>query len=401
MATSLTSGPTSDLSTGLAPNLDLPRGAGRRLRHAYGFDDVALVPGTLTVDPEATDLSWQLGPHRLALPIIASAMDGVVDTTFAIALGKAGGLAVLNLEGLQTRYDHPEEQLALIAEAQASEVTALLQQLYRAPMRDDLVARRIHEVKAAGVLVAVSSTPANAARLGKVAAAAGADIFVVQSTVSTVRYRTSGVSLDLARLCKEMSIPVVVGNCVSFSAALELLQTGISGLLVGVGPGAACTSREVLGVGVPQVTATMDCSEARDLFYRETGRYVPIITDGGMRTGGDVNKALASGADAVMLGSPFAQTSEAPGRGHHWGMATPHGALPRGTRIRVGISGSLDTVLFGPTSRTDGTQNLVGAIRTCMGVCGASTISEMHDVEMVIAPSIKTEGKLWQLAGAK
>lgn len=401
MATSLTSGPTSDLSTGRAPNLDMPRGAGRRLRHAYGFDDVALVPGTLTVDPDATDLSWQLGPHRLALPIIASAMDGVVDTTFAIALGKAGGLAVLNLEGLQTRYERPEEQLALIAEAQASDVTALLQQLYRAPMRDDLVARRISEVKAAGVLCAVSSTPANAARLGRVAAAAGADIFVVQSTVSTVRYKTSGVALDLARLCAEMPIPVVVGNCVSFSAALELLQTGISGLLVGVGPGAACTSREVLGVGVPQVTATMDCSEARDLFYRETGRYIPIITDGGMRTGGDVNKALASGADAVMLGSPFAQTSEAPGRGHHWGMATPHGALPRGTRIRVGVSGSLETVLFGPTSRTDGTQNLVGAIRTCMGVCGASTISEMHDVEMVIAPSIKTEGKLWQLAGAK
>ena len=401
MATSLTSGPTSDLSTGRVPSLDMPRGAARRLRHAYGFDDVALVPGTLTVDPDATDLSWQLGPHRLALPILASAMDGVVDTTFAIALGKAGGLAVLNLEGLQTRYDHPEEQLALIAEAQASDVTALLQQLYRAPMRDELVARRIGEVKAAGVLCAVSATPANAARLGRLAAAAGADIFVVQSTVSTVRYKTSGAALDLARLCAEMPIPVVVGNCVSFSAALELLQTGISGLLVGVGPGAACTSREVLGVGVPQVTATMDCSEARDLFYRETGRYVPIITDGGMRTGGDVNKALASGADAVMIGSPFAQTSEAPGRGHHWGMATPHGALPRGTRIRVGVSGSLDTLLFGPTSRTDGTQNLVGAIRTCMGVCGASTISEMHDVEMVIAPSIKTEGKLWQLAGAK
>ncbi|MGE3272716.1 MAG: GuaB3 family IMP dehydrogenase-related protein [Chloroflexota bacterium] len=401
MATSLSNSLSADLSANLSPDLERPRGAGRRLRHAYGFDDVALVPGTLTVDPDETDLSWNLGPHKLGLPILASAMDGVVDPSFAIAMGKAGGLAVLNLEGLQTRYDNPSEQLALIAEAPAADVTALLQQLYRAPMRDDLVARRIAEIKAAGVLAAVSSTPANAARLGQVAAAAGADIFVVQSTVSTVRYRTSGTSLDLARLCAELPIPVVVGNCVSFAAALELLQTGVSGLLVGVGPGAACTSREVLGVGVPQVTATIDCSEARDLYYRETGRYVPIITDGGMRTGGDVNKALASGADAVMLGSPFAQTAEAPGRGHHWGMATPHGALPRGTRIRVGISGTLDQVLFGPTSRTDGTQNLVGAIRTCMGVCGATTISEMHDVEMVIAPSIKTEGKLWQLAGAK
>lgn len=401
MATSLTSGPTSNLSSLRTADRTIPNGSGRRLRHAYGFDDVALVPGTLTVDPELIDLSWQLGPHRLALPILASAMDGVVDAAFATTMGKAGGLAVLNLEGIQTRYDHPEEQLAQIAEAPASEVTALLQYLYRAPMRDDLVARRVQEIKAAGVLAAVSATPATAVRLGQIAAAAGADIFVVQSTVSTVRYRTRGESLDLARLCEELPIPVVVGNCVSFSAALELLQTGVSGLLVGVGPGAACTSREVLGVGVPQVTATIDCSEARDLFYRETGRYIPIITDGGMRTGGDINKALASGADAVMLGSPFAQTAEAPGRGHHWGMATPHGALPRGTRIRVGVSGTLEQVLFGPTSRTDGTQNLVGAIRTCMGVCGASSIAEFHDVEMVIAPSIKTEGKLWQLAGAK
>ena len=397
MATRLTESLTAELTA----DLDRPRGSGRRLRHAYGFDDVALVPGSLTVDPEDTDLSWQLGPHRLGLPVLASAMDGVVDPSFAIALGRVGGLAVLNLEGLQTRYDRPEEQLAAITEASKDEVTALLQELYRAPLRDDLVAQRVAEIKAGGVLAAVSSTPANAARLGQVAAAAGADIFIVQSTVSTVRYRTRGESLDLARLCAELPIPVVVGNCVSFSAALELMQTGVSGLLIGVGPGSACTSREVLGVGVPQVTATIDTSEARDLYYRETGRYVPIITDGGMRTGGDVCKAIAAGADAVMLGSPFAQTAEAPGRGNHWGMATPHGALPRGTRIRVGVNGSLDQLLFGPTSRTDGTQNLVGALRTCMGVCGASTLSEMHDVEMVIAPSIKTEGKIWQLAGAK
>jgi IMP dehydrogenase len=392
---------SSSLSADLTANLDFPRSSGRRLRHAYGFDDVALVPGSLTVDPEDTDLSWELGPHRLSLPILASAMDGVVDPTFAVALGQAGGLAVLNLEGLQTRYERPSEQLAEIAEAPAGEVTALLQRLYRAPLRDELVARRIREIKAGGVLAAVSSTPANAARLGRIAAEAGADVFIVQSTVSTARYRTRGESLDLVRLCAELPIPVVVGNCVSFSAALELMQTGVAGLLIGVGPGSACTSREVLGVGVPQVTATIDTSEARDLYYRETGRYVPIITDGGMRTGGDVCKAIASGADAVMLGSPFAQTAEAPGRGNHWGMATPHGALPRGTRVKVGVSGTLEQILFGPTSRTDGTQNLVGALRTCMGVCGASTIGEMHEVEMVIAPSIKTEGKVWQLAGAK
>ncbi len=375
--------------------------AGGRLRHAYGFDDVALVPGTSAVDPADVDLSWTLGPHHLALPMLASAMDGVVDPAFAAALGRLGGLAVLNLEGLQARYERPEEPLGRINEAPADAVTALLQQLYQAPIRDDLVARRVAEVKAAGVLIAVSATPALAERIGPIAAEAGADVFVVQSTVTTARFRTSssGSHLDFNRFCAELPLPVVVGNCVSFSAALELMQTGIAGLLVGVGPGAACTSREVLGIGVPQVTATMDCSEARDLYHRETGRYVPIITDGGMRTGGDVCKAIASGADAVMLGSPFAQTAEAPGKGHHWGMATPHGALPRGIRIRVGVRGSLEQVLFGPTSRTDGTHNLIGALRTCMGVCGAMTIAEMHEAEMVIAPSIKTEGKLWQLAG--
>jgi IMP dehydrogenase len=377
------------------------RAAGGRIRHAYGFDDVALVPGTLTVDPGEVDVSWRLGPHRLELPIIASAMDGVVDPTFAVKLGRAGGLAVLNLEGLQTRYERPAEQLAEIAQAPADQVTALMQSLYQAPIREDLVAARVREIKDGGVLAAVSATPPRAERLGPVAAEAGVDIFVVQSTVTTARFRSSGNHLEFNRFCRQMSVPVVVGNCVSFSASLELMQTGIAGLLIGVGPGAACTSREVLGIGVPQVTATLDCAAARDLYYRQSGRYVPIITDGGMRTGGDVCKAIASGADAVMLGSPFAQTAEAPGRGHHWGMATPHGALPRGTRIRVGVNGTLEQVLFGPTSRTDGTQNLVGALRTCMGVCGAVNIGEMHDVEMVIAPAIKTEGKLWQLAGAK
>ena len=316
---------------------------------------MAIVPGSVTVDPAEVDCSWQLGGHRLALPLMAAAMDAVVDTGFAATLGRLGGLAVLNLEGLQTRYERPVDVLAEIAEAPPDEVTALMQRLYQAPMREDLIGRRIGEIKAAGVPAAASATPVNAERLGRLAAEARVDVFVVQSTVTTARFRsTSGPQLSFARFCREIPVPVVVGNCVSYEAASELMETGISGLLVGVGPGAACTSREVLGIGVPQVTATIDCAAARDAFHERTGRYVPIITDGGMRTGGDICKAFASGADAVMLGSPFAQCEEAPGRGHHWGMATPHGALPRGTRIRVGVRSSLERTLFGPTSRPTG-----------------------------------------------
>ena len=373
-----------------------------RLRPAYSFDDVAIAPGIETLHPDDVDLSWLLGTHRLAIPFIASAMDGVVDVPVAVALSKLGGLAVLNLEGLQTRYERPGEPLAEIAQASRESATELMQRLYQAPIRDDLVARRIEEIKSAGGVAAVSATPSLADRLGPVAADAGVDVFVVQSTVTSRRFRShdGAPPLDFARLCSTLRVPVVVGNCVGFGAARELMETGIAGLLVGVGPGAACTSREVLGIGVPQVTATMDCAAARDAFYARTGRYVPIVTDGGMRTGGDVCKAFASGADAVMIGSPFAQAVEAPGRGHHWGMATPHAGLPRGTRIKVGVNGSLEQILFGPTSLTNGTQNLVGALRTCMGVCGAATLREMHSVEMVIAPAIKTEGKSWQLAGA-
>ena len=373
-----------------------------RLRPAYGFDDVAIVPGVETLHPDDVDLSWSLANHRFAIPFIASAMDGVVDVPFAIALAKLGGLAVLNLEGLQTRYERPEEVLAEIAAAPREGATELMQALYQAPIRDELVGRRVAEIKAGGAVAAVSATPSLAERLGPLAAEAGADIFFVQSTVTSRRFRSHNGTppLDFSRFCRALRVPVVVGNCVGFAAALELMETGIAGLLVGVGPGAACTSREVLGIGVPQVTATMDCAAARDTFQARTGRYVPIVTDGGMRTGGDVCKAFASGADAVMIGSPFAQAAEAPGHGHHWGMATPHAGLPRGTRIRVGVSGSLEQILFGPTSLTNGTQNLVGALRTCMGVCGAATLQNMHAVEMVIAPAIKTEGKSWQLAGA-
>lgn len=393
---------TGSVLEAVRSGLESERLAGiKQLRQAYGFDDVAIVPGDVTVDPAEVNCSWQLGRHRLELPVLAAAMDGVVNPEQAVRLGRLGGLAVLNLEGLQTRYERPWEVLAQITEAPPQEVTGLMQGLYQAPLREDLIGRRIGEIKAEGVLAAASATPTNAERLGRLAVEAGVDFFVVQSTVSTARFRsTSGPTLSFARLCAELPVPVIVGNCVSFTAALELMETGIAGLLVGVGPGAACTSREVLGIGVPQVTATLDCASARDTFQHQTGRYVPIITDGGMRTGGDICKAFASGADAVMLGAPFAQCAEAPGQGHHWGMATPHGALPRGTRIRVGVRSTLEKTLFGPTSRSDGTENFIGALKTCMGVCGASYLREFHQAEMIVAPAIKTEGKRWQLSGA-
>ena len=371
----------------------------KELRYAYGFDEVALVPGDVTINPDQTNIDFQLGDLTFSLPILAAAMDGVVDPQFAILLGKAGGLAVLNLEGLQTRYENPDKVLAEIAEAPANEVTALLQRIYTAPIRENLVGERIETIKGSGIACAVSVTPANTKRLAPLAVEAGIDVLVVQSTVTTARHISKSYrGLIFSELCQEVPVPVVVGNAVSYGAALELMQMGIAGLLVGVGPGAACTTREVLGVGVPQVTATMDCAAARDYHYRATGRYVSIITDGGLRNGGDICKAIASGADGVMLGSMVAQAQEAPGRGYHWGMATFHGALPRGTRVHVGISGTLEQILFGPTSRTDGTQNLVGALRTAMGVCGALNIKEMQHTEMVIAPSIKTEGKYAQLA---
>ncbi|MCL5960262.1 MAG: GuaB3 family IMP dehydrogenase-related protein [Chloroflexi bacterium] len=377
-------------------------GSTRTLRRAYGFDEVALVPGAVSVNPEDVDLSWRIGELTFPVPLVASAMDAVVDPQMAVSFSKLGGLAVVNLEGLQTRYESPSEPLYAIASASPQEATAVIQQAYQSPIKPHLIAERIQEIKHGGGIAAISCTPVNAERFGPIAVEAGADMFVVASTVTTARHVSrSKQELSFERFCSSMSIPVMVGNCVSYQAAIELMRTGIHALLIGVGPGAACTSREVLGVGVPQVTATMDCAAARDDFYQETGRYVPIITDGGMRTGGDICKALAAGADAVMLGSPLAQSQEAPGRGYHWGMATPHPGLPRGTRIRVGVSGSLQQILFGPTSRTDGTHNLVGAMRTCMGVCGASSIKEMHSTEIIVAPAIATEGKIWQLTGAK
>jgi len=371
----------------------------KQLRRAYGFDEVAIVPGDVTINPDQTNTDLKIEDLTLSIPIIASAMDAVTDVNFAILMSKLGGLAVLHLEGVQTRYEQPEAILSEITQASDAEITPLLQKVYSQPIKENLVGKRIQAIKKAGTLCAVSVTPANTKRLSPVAAEAGADILAIQSTVTTARHTSKSYrGLVFSELRKSVPLPIIVGNCVSYSACLELMRTGISGVLVGVGPGAACTTREVLGVGVPQITATIDCAAARDEYQRESGRYVPIITDGGFRKGGDLCKALAAGADAVMLGSVLAQAKEAPGMGYHWGMSHPHPALPRGTRIKVGISGSLEQILFGPASVTDGSQNLVGAIRTAMGVCGAFTIPEMHQAEMVIAPAITTEGKFWQLS---
>jgi IMP dehydrogenase len=374
-------------------------GRGRKARRAYGFDEIALVPGEITINPAEVDTSWEIGNLKFNIPIIAAAMDGVVDVRFAIAMGKLGGLAVLNLEGVQTRYENPDEVLDQISTATPEEATKLVQGLYVQPVKEELIAKRIREIKAAKVPAIVSSIPQKAERYGKIAEDAGADIFIVQSTVTTVQHvSTQYEVLDFGKFCSRMKIPVIVGNTCSYETSLDLMKTGISGLLVGIGPGAACTTRGVLGIGVPQVTATADCAAARDFFYKKTGRYIPIITDGGMNVGGDICKAFASGADAVMVGSAFARAQEAPGRGYHWGMATPHANLPRGTRIFVGTTGTLDQIMYGPAVLDDGSQNLMGALQTSMGNVGARNIREMQMTELIIAPSIKTEGKIFQSA---
>ena len=373
----------------------------RELRPAYGFDEVAIVPGDVTVNPELTDVSFAVGSFTFSHPVLAADLDAVVDARFAVAFHQFGGLAVMNLEGIQTRYQDPEEALTEILAASDAEATAIIQKVYSAPIRPDLIGERIRYIKERGAVCAVSATPASTKRLAPLAVDAGADIFVVKATVTTARHISRSVrGLILAELCEQLRAPVLVGNTVTYGATKELMETGIAGVLVGVGPGAICTTREVVGVGVPQVTATMDCAAARDEHYRQTGRYIPIITDGGMRTGGDVCKALVAGADAVMLGSIFAGAAETPGRGYSWGMSTPHSQLPRGTRIHVGMNTTLERLLFGPTSRTDGTENLVGAIHTAMGVCGAQTVQEFHEAELVVAPSIKLEGKHFQIAQA-
>ena len=371
----------------------------KELRTTYGFDEVAIVPGQVTVNPDMTNTEFCIGEHTWNIPVLASAMDAVVSPTSAVQMDRAGGMGVLNLEGLYTRYSDPYTMLEEVISAPKNDVTGLLQEVYAQPIKEELIGERVREIKNSDAFCAVSVTPQNTKKLFPAAVEAGADMLLVQSTVTTARHISkSSKGLNLVELKAALDIPVLVGNCVSYSVALELMESGIDGVLVGVGPGAACTTREVVGVGVPQVTATLECAAARQEYFKRTGRYVVVITDGGIRTGGDFCKAIVSGADAVMLGTPLAQAEEAPGRGFNWGMANPHPDLPRGTRIRVGTTGSLKQILYGPTSKTDGTQNLIGALKVAMGMCGAITLRELHQAELVIAPSIKTEGKLFQYA---
>jgi len=373
-------------------------GIGRRARRCYGFDEVALVPGAQTINPGEVDSSFKIGDRKFKVPILAAAMDGVVDVEFAVEMSKLGGIAVLNLDGVQTRYDDPDAVLEKIATASTAEATKIIQSVYTKPIKEKLISKRIRQIKAKKATAAVSCIPANAPKYAKIAYAAGADIFVVQSTVTSTKHISKAYkSLDLERFCKSQKMPVVIGNCVTYEMTLALMEAGAAGLLIGVGPGAACTTRGVLGIGVPQITATVDAAAARDFFFKKTGKYVSIITDGGMDRGGDICKALAAGADAVMIGSSFARAKEAPGRGYHWGMATSHMNLPRGTRIYVGTTGTLKDILFGPAKVDDGSQNLVGALKTSMGSLGACDMREMHCVEIIIAPSIQTEGKVFQV----
>ncbi|MEH2262181.1 GuaB3 family IMP dehydrogenase-related protein [Nostoc sp.] len=380
--------------------MEIQLGRGKTARRAYGIDEIALVPGNRTLDPSLADTKWRIGNIEREIPIIASAMDGVVDVRMAVRLSQLGALGVLNLEGIHTRYVDPEPILDRIASGGKDEFVALMQELYAEPIKPELIEKRIQEIKQQGGIAAVSATPAGASKYGEAVAKAGADLFFVQATVVSTAHLSpeSVVPLDLAEFCRSMPIPVVLGNCVTYEVTLNLLKAGAAGVLVGIGPGAACTSRGVLGVGVPQATAIADCAAARDDYYNETGNYIPIIADGGLITGGDICKCIACGADGVMIGSPFARAAEAPGRGYHWGMATPSPVLPRGTRIRVATTGSLEQILIGPAGLDDGTHNLLGALKTSMGTLGAKNIKEMQQVEVVIAPSLLTEGKVYQKA---
>lgn len=380
--------------------MDISIGRSKTARRAYGIDEIALVPGVRTLDPSLADTTWEIGGIQREIPIIASAMDGVVDVRMAVLLSELGSIGVLNLEGIQTRYEDPEPVLNRIASVGKDEFVGLMQELYSEPIKPELIKQRIKDIKAQGGIAAVSLTPLGASKYGKVVAEAAADLLFVQATVvSTAHLSPESVEpLDLASFCQEMPMPVILGNCVTYEVALNLMKAGAAGVLVGIGPGAACTSRGVLGVGVPQATATADCAAAREDYYAQTGRYVPVIADGGIITGGDICKCLACGADAVMIGSPIARAAESPGSDYHWGMATPSPVLPRGTRIRVGTTGTIKEILVGPAKLDDGTHNLLGAIKTSMGTLGAKNLKEMQQVEVVIAPSLLTEGKVYQKA---
>jgi IMP dehydrogenase len=380
--------------------VELEIGKGKTARQAYGFDDIAIVPSRRTRDPEDIDVSWELSEGlRFSLPCLASAMDGVVSPALAIEMGRLGGLAVLNLEGIQTRYENPEEILAEVATFPKEQATRRLQEIYAAPIRDDLVGKRVAQIKAAGLPAAASLTPQRVARYYRLALDAGLDLLVIQGTVVSAEHvSTRTTPLDLNRFIADAGVPVIVGGCCSYSTALHLMRTGAVGVLVGVGPGAACTTRRVLGIGVPQATAISDAAAARMRHLDETGKYVHVIADGGMRTGGDIAKAIACGADAVMIGSPIARASEAPGKGYHWGMATFHPDLPRGTRVFAGTAGTLAEILVGPAHENDGTLNLFGALRTSMATCGYENIKAFQKAEVMVAPALQTEGKALQQA---
>ena len=374
-------------------------GIGKSGRRAYGFDDIAIVPSRRTRDPEDVDISWEIDAFGFELPLMASAMDGVVSPSTAIAIGRLGGVGVLNLEGLWTRYEDPEPLLAEIAELSPEKATARMQQIYLEALKPELVSLRIREIKAAGVTACGSVTPPRAAQLASAVLEAELDLLVIQGTVVSAEHVSkNGEPLNLNRFIREIDIPVVVGGCASYPAALHLMRTGAAGVLVGVGPGNACTTRGVLGIGVPQATAIADAAGARSRHLEETGVYVQVIADGGMSRGGDIAKAIACGADAVMIGSPLAAAYEAPGHGYHWGMATFHPTLPRGARVKVEPRGTIREILLGPAHENDGRMNLFGALRTSMATCGYETIREFHKVEVMVAPALQTEGKQLQRA---
>ena len=372
-------------------------GIGKSGRRAYGFDDIAIVPSRRTRDPDDIDISWDLDAYHFELPLLASAMDGVVSPRIAVELGRLGGLGVLNLEGLWTRYEDPDPVYAEIASLPDAEATKRMQEIYAEPIKPELIGQRVREIKDAGVVAAASLTPQRVARYHSFALEAGLDILVIQGTVVSAEHvSSSSEPLNLKTFIAHYDLPVIVGGCASYATALHLMRTGAAGVLVGVGPGAACTTRGVLGIGVPMATALADAAGARIRHLEETGRYVQVIADGGMRTGGDVAKAIACGADAVMIGSPLARAVEAPGRGHHWGMATFHPDLPRGTRVRTTPLGTLKEILLGPAPVNDGSMNLFGGLRTSMATTGYQTVKEFQKAEVMVAPALQTEGKLLQ-----
>ncbi|HEX4689874.1 MAG TPA: GuaB3 family IMP dehydrogenase-related protein [Solirubrobacteraceae bacterium] len=374
--------------------MEVEIGRGKKARRAYGFDDVAIVPSRRTRDPDDVDISWTLGPYRFELPLLASAMDGVVSPDSAGIIGRLGGLAVLNLEGIWTRYEDADDILARIAGLPREQATREMQEIYLEPVKEELIAQRIREIKEHGVVAAASLTPQRVEQFYEIALDAGLDILVIQGTVISAEHVSSqGHVLNLKEFVREIPVPVVLGGCASYSAGLHLMRTGCAGVLVGVGPGAACTTRGVLGVGVPQATAIADVAGARSQHMLETGEYVRVIADGGMRTGGDVAKAIACGADAAMVGSPLARAYEAPGHGFHWGMATFHPTLPRGARVKTTQNGTLEEIISGPARENDGTFNLMGGLRTSMATCGYQDIAEFNRAELMVAPALQTEGK--------